>query len=177
MSLRPRRPDPPHAVQIHNQLAADPLYAHAAAVATSSHLTRGLSFGASSVPDIAEHNALEVRVAALEQGDKDMGARLSRVEARLEKELSELKRTVAEKITTVESDIKSLMTQKIGTIQTQMIGFGDEFASMDARINNILAQLSSHSKHSDDPVDPKGFRESDTLPYRGATMGRPRPRF
>lgn len=178
MSLRPRR-DPPHAVQIHNQLAADPVYARAAAVATGMRFP-GLSYaaatGVASVPDISEHNAVEARVAALETGQKDMDSRLTRMEQRLTTEISALKTEVEAKIDRVETSLTNVMTQKIKTIEGKILTFSDEFASIDARIDNVYATLQRMQKHDSAANEPKGFQENDS-PFSATTMGRPRPGF
>lgn len=161
MSLRPKHSrDLPHAVQLSNELRANPVYAHAAAVvATAGHQSRDTAnIGIANVPDIAEHNALTSRVAKLEQGQSDMDGRIDRVEVRLDATVKEVKALLKRDIAAINVQIKAL--------EMQVTGNSTKYDRVWAKLMQLEARLDK------EPVEPKGFQENDT-PFPRSTMGRP----
>ena len=156
MSLRPRTAaTESRAVSLHKVLSTDPVFAHAAAVATAP---RGPDIGAASVPDIAEHNALADRVSKLEQSNKDMDARLGRMGARIE---------------TMSNDLKAMIKREIEKVNAALAAEAGRYDKVWAKLLQLEARISDQPVQ---PVQPKGFQGNDS-PFPRSTMGRPRAGF
>lgn len=123
------------------------------------------STGVSSVPDISDHNALAGRVSKLEQSQTDMDTRVTRVEARLESVVVELKAVVAAELGKV--------TSTIDVLQRQMDAEQTKYDRVWAKCMELEAHINKQPVQS---VQPPGFQENDS-PFPRSTMGRPRPEF